>query len=190
VKVLLHCCCGPCATVCVEHLRAGGDEVTGLFYNPNIDPREELARRARTMEQAAQALSLPMASVGDGMRPLDFMLYLAAEGGRRCRACYALRLDETARRAAEGGFGGFSTTLLISPYQDLEAVREVGERAAAKHRVVFRFADLRDRYAESRQRSRSLGLYRQNYCGCLFSRLERAERRARRAVARAAARRG
>jgi predicted adenine nucleotide alpha hydrolase (AANH) superfamily ATPase len=135
------------------------------------------------MEQAAQVGDLPLLEHGPGMSVAGFLSVLAREGGSRCRACYRLRLEATARRAAEEGMEGFSSTLLISPYQDVGEIAEVGERAARRHGVAFRFADLRDRYPESCERAREHDLYRQSYCGCAFSALERGERRSRRAIA-------
>jgi len=182
VNLLLHCCCGPCAATVADHFRSLGDEVTGWFYNPNIHPAEEHRRREATFEQMAKAISLPVLRRRSGAGLLRFLLALAAGGGRRCQACYELRLRATAREAAVRGFDAFSTTLLISPYQDVPAIGEMARALAERMGVQFRFADLRSRYPESCHRAQELDLYRQNYCGCLFSRLERSERRLRRAI--------
>jgi len=169
----------------IQHLRAEGDDVTGWYYNPNIYPPEEARLRWQALTQASLALGLRLLPLEPETEPADFLLALAAGGESRCRTCYQLRLEATARKAKEKGFGAFSTTLLISPHQDLEAIREIGERAGAKHGVQFRFVDLRHRHDESRGRAESLGLYRQNYCGCMFSDLERSQARASRAISRA-----
>ena len=190
MRLLLHCCCGPCATVAADHFRGEGEEVVGWFFNPNIHPEEERRRREAVLAEAAEEMELPLLPAGPGMGLDEFLLALAREGGRRCRACYGLRLEATAREAAQGGFDGFSSTLLISPYQEVEAIGKVGQKAGERFGVEFRFADLRGRYGESCERAREFGLYRQNYCGCRFSALERAERRAGRAVAKALARGG
>ena len=184
-RLLLHACCGPCATVVAEHFRDLGYEVTGWFFNPNLHPRDEWARREATFEQASRAIALPVLPPGPRMCECEFLLRLASRGGARCHACYQLRLRETARSAAAAGLEAFSTTLLISPYQQIDAVREIGDTVGREYGVAFAFADLVGRYGESCERSRSLGLYRQNYCGCQFSELERRERRARRALGRA-----
>jgi predicted adenine nucleotide alpha hydrolase (AANH) superfamily ATPase len=182
LKLLLHCCCGPCALLVAEHFRSLGHTVTGWFFNPNLYPPEEYARRAATFAEGAREIDLPLLPTPPA-RPLeDFLLSLSRRGGPRCHTCYDLRLRETARKAAEAGFEGFSTTLLISPYQDLEAIAEIGAAAAAEAGVEFLFADLTGRYPESCDRARELDLYRQNYCGCLFSALERSERRSNRAI--------
>ena len=199
MKLLLHCCCGPCTSVVVDHFRSLGAQVTGWFFNPNIHPAEELRRRQATFEQTAQVIGLPVhrpagsvaADVGapalpeaeEGLR--GFLLALASQGGKRCRACYGLRLEAAAAAARSEGFDSFSTTLLISPHQEVEAIGELGAAIGARLGVKFGFADLRGRYAESCERARELDLYRQNYCGCLFSLLERSERRAGRAIERA-----
>ncbi len=128
------------------------------------------------MAAAAEAMRLPMLPAGPGMGLREFLLLLARESGPRCRGCYGLRLEATAREAAGRGFDGFSTTLVMSPYQDLEAIARLGEQVGSRLGLEFRFADLRGRYVESCERSRELELYRQDYCGCVFSSLERAAR--------------
>lgn len=184
-RLLLHACCGPCAIVVAEHFRGLGYDVTGWFFNPNVHPEEERARREAVFEEAARAIALPVLQSGPHMSLLEFLLRLASRGRARCHACYQLRLTETARRAAGAGLGAFSTTLLISPHQEIDALREIGQAVGRECGVAFAFADLVGKYGESCERSRALGLYRQNYCGCQFSELERGERRARRALGRA-----
>lgn len=187
MNLLLHCCCGPCASA-AAHFRARGHEVTCLFFNPNLHPPDELLRRQRTFTQAARALDLPVlpGPPPSGLR--TFLLALARQPGPRCHACYRLRLEAAASEAAARGFDAFSTTLLISPHQDLDALRSIGQALGARLGVPFFFADLRGEYPHSCERARELGLYRQNYCGCLFSLLERGARRAGRALDRAARR--
>ena len=183
MNLLLHCCCGPCSTVTVEHFRSSGDEVTGWFFNPNIHPADELRLREIWFEKAASAIRLPLLRSGPDLDFRRFLLELAAHPeSERCRACYQFRLKATAKEAAARGFDTFSTTLLISPYQDISAIQEIGRAVAGRVGLVFRSADLRERFAESRERARELGLYQQNYCGCLFSSLERARGRSSRVV--------
>ncbi len=140
------------------------------------------------MAEAARAIDLPLLPDGPTARPEEFLLRLARAGGRRCFACYELRLEATARKAAGQGFEAFSSTLLISPYQNLDVIAEIGARVGEAAGVEFRFLDLRSKYPDSCERAREMGLYRQNYCGCVFSALELAARRARRAIDKAAAR--
>ena len=185
MRLLLHCCCGPCATSVADHFRSTGFDVVGWFFNPNIHPEGERQRREGTLSLAAEATGLPLLPNGPGMRQEEFFLELAARAGGRCSACYGLRLGATARKAAEQEFDAFASTLVISPYQDLDAIATIGGEMGAAEGVEFRFADLRGAYPKSCERARELDLYRQNYCGCLFSALERAERRALRAVEKA-----
>jgi len=187
MRLLLHCCCGPCATGVATYFADRGDAVTGWFYNPNIQPEEERVRRRETFGQAARALGLTSRPAEEGPDFVGFLRALAAGRGRRCRACYRMRLEPVAQAAATEGYEAFATTLVISPYQDQRALAAVGEEVGARWGVAFQAADLRDRYPASRARARELGLYLQNYCGCLFSKLERAVRRAERAAAAALA---
>lgn len=187
MRLLLHCCCGPCATSVAEHFRAVGHDVVGWFFNPNIHPDEERRKREATLVEAAEAAGLPLLPKGPAMRPEEFLLELARRGGRRCPACYEVRLEAAAGRAAEQGFDAFASTLVISPYQDLDSIAEIGVRAGEAAGVEFQFVDLRSVYPKSCERARELDLYRQNYCGCMFSALERAERRVRRAIDKALA---
>jgi predicted adenine nucleotide alpha hydrolase (AANH) superfamily ATPase len=185
MRLLLHCCCGPCTTGVADHWRDRGAAVQAWFYNPNIWPEGERQRREETFARAAEALGVPVAPVKAEGSERDFLLALARGRGRRCEACYRMRLEAAARQAREAGCEAVSTTLLISPYQDVEALRRIGEEVAGRAGVRFEFADLRGQYRVSRERARALGLYQQKYCGCLFSRLERAERRAVRAIGKA-----
>jgi epoxyqueuosine reductase len=183
MRLLLHCCCGPCTTPVADHFRACGAQVEGWFYNPNLYPAAERARRQEALATAATAIGLPLRAPGPETRLRDFLLTLARSSGKRCEACYRPRLEAAAREAAAAGCEAFATTLVISPYQDLAALQRLGHEVAARQGVSFAFADLRGKFGESRRRARELGLYQQNYCGCLFSRLERAVRRCERAIA-------
>lgn len=187
MRLLLHCCCGPCTPDVVEHFRGRGATVEGWFFNPNIYPADERARRQGALGTAATALDLPLRPAGPETRLADFLLALARRPGVRCETCYRSRLEAAAREALAAGCDTFATTLVISPYQDLAALQRVGQEVAEQRGVSFALVDLRAKFAESRRRARELGLYQQNYCGCLFSRLERAVRRCERAIAKALA---
>jgi len=184
MKLLLHCCCGPCTTSVADYYRSRGDAVTGWFCNPNLLPKER-ERRREAFAQTAEAMRLDTRPADDALDFLDFLLAIARGTGSRCEACYELRLEAAARKAVAEGCDGFATTLTISPYQDLEALHRIGEEVGARLGVEFVFVDLRNRYPESRARARELGLYQQKYCGCVFSALERAEGRASRVVGKA-----
>ncbi len=184
MNLLLHICCAPCSTATVEAWRRDAVGLTGLFFNPNIQPWEEHQRRYETVQAYAGIIGLPLI----GEPHYDVTAWLRQVHGReekgiRCHICIAQRLGHTAALAAASGFSAFSTTLSVSPWQDHEIIREEGERAAQEHGVDFRYRDLRPEYRHSIELSREAGLYRQNYCGCIFSEAEaaqeRAERRAR-----------
>jgi len=183
MNLLLHCCCGPCSLSVAQHFRALGHQVTGWFFNLNLYPDSEHQRRQSAFQQAARELGLSVLRQPDPTGLRGFLLALAPYPGGRCRACYQVRLSATAREAAARGFDAFSTTLLISPHQDLAALETCGRALGQRLGVEFLFADLREKYPASCDRARELGLYRQNYCGCLFSGLERAQRRASRSLA-------
>lgn len=174
MDLLLHICCGPCAVFCLDAFRAEGAAVQGLFYNPNIHPLTEYARRLETLHSYAAAQDLPL-RVEPGWPVEDFWLQALVEGSgpERCRHCYRLRLEKAARLCRELNLSRFSTTLLYSKYQRHEWVREEGERAAELYSVEFLYRDLRVGWSEGVRRSKELGMYRQRYCGCLLSERER-----------------
>lgn len=170
-NLLLHTCCGPCATYTVEHWRGEGLEVAALWYNPNIHPLGEHLKRRQGMEALARALELPL-TIGEG-QVADYFRLVGRDRIGRCAHCFRLRLGETARTARDEGFDAFSTTLLISPYQKHDLLWEVAEEASRQHGIRFLYRDLRPGYPESRRLAREHGLYRQNYCGCIYSLQER-----------------
>jgi predicted adenine nucleotide alpha hydrolase (AANH) superfamily ATPase len=176
-RILLHCCCAPCSLACIASLREEGIEPVLFWYNPNIHPRGEYNKRRDTLFEyaASQALEL-IARDEYGLRGFIAALRAepggfdrAAEFGRRCACCYRLRLEETARTAKERGFAAFTTTLLISPYQNHELLKQSALEAAGKAGVEFLYRDFRPRFREGQAEARSRGLYRQKYCGCIFS---------------------
>ncbi|HNQ35869.1 MAG TPA: epoxyqueuosine reductase QueH [bacterium] len=173
MRVLLHACCGPCALAPLDKLRSAGHEVEGLWYNPNIHPYSEYQRRLMT---AGHVFGIRSARLH--IQPPDFEVFLdrltaAQREGKRCRSCWRWRLEMAAAVARREGFAAFSTTLLVSPHQENEAIREIGRAAAEKLGIVFLAEDFRPLYPAARKESRSLGLYHQNYCGCLYSEWER-----------------
>lgn len=172
LKLLLHVCCGPCATYPVPFLREKGFEVWGYFYNPNIHPFTEYAKRRESFYRYAELDKL-MIIKNDEYSFEDYWQRVSFREGRRCFFCYHLRLEQTARIARRGKFEGFSTTLLVSPFQKHDLIRETGESMADKYGVPFVYFDFREGFKETVVRSKALGLYRQQYCGCLFSEVER-----------------
>ena len=179
--LLLHSCCAPCSTAAITAL-AATFRITVFYYNPNIDEREEYARRAR--EQASLISRLPTAN------PVTFLegdydparfLELAKgheaddEGGARCGLCFALRLEETAKAAKAGHFDWFATTLTLSPLKDAARINEIGCALAERYGVAWLWSDFKkkDGYRRSVELSKEYGLYRQDYCGCSFSKRAR-----------------
>lgn len=181
MKMLLHICCAPCATATIESWRLEGVEITGTYFNPNIHPFSEHELRHDAMLAYVREIGLPM--TGEPLYDVtDWLKRVAGneEKGKRCRICISQRLLHTARLAAKDGFSAFSTTLLISPYQEHEVIMEEGLRAEGITGVEFAYRDLRPQYRRSREMSKEAGLYRQNYCGCIFSEGEAALARQRR----------
>jgi predicted adenine nucleotide alpha hydrolase (AANH) superfamily ATPase len=172
VKTLLHVCCGPCAEWPITALREG---LVGFFYNPNIHPAEEHARRLENAERFAALRGLPLeVDVSYDEAPFrarmeDPCVHGDGTASPRCRMCYALRLDAAARKAVEQGADSFTTSLLVSPYQDREALLEIGREAGSRHGVTFLEEDFRGGYRDGQRMAREDGLYRQKYCGCIAS---------------------
>lgn len=187
MRLLLHACCGPCLIEPLAGLRSEHD-VTVYFANPNIQPPAEFERRRSTLREYVALGRVPLIeAVHEPERWRSTLGYLTRRP-ERCRACYEVRFGMTARAVVEHGFEAFATTLTVSPYQDARSIREVAEAVAAEAGVRYVHTDFRDRYRDAQHRARELGMYRQNYCGCLLSRdeadAERAERKAEREVAR------
>ena len=171
MEILLHICCAPCATYTVKALRSGGFDPVGYFYNPNIHPFTEYRRRFETVQQYAEAVELDVVYKDEYM--LEDFIRQALEVDDRCALCYSLRLEEAARQASDMGISSFTTTLLISPYQKHEMIRDIASGLASEYGVEFYYQDFREGYRETFQLCRDLGLYRQAYCGCIFSEKER-----------------
>ncbi len=173
-SVLLHCCCGPCATYTVRNLQEQGLEVSAFWYNPNIHPFTEHRKRLESMQTLAKAWGFPLI-IAEGYEMIDFIRAVVGheKEGDRCRECYGMRLNKTAQIARENGFESFTSTLLISPYQDHKLIREIGDRAAQENGVEFLFQDFSPGFRESHRMARELDLYFQKYCGCIYSEYER-----------------
>lgn len=170
--VLLHVCCANCLLVPWKELREEGVAVRGYFYNPNIHPYQEYQRRREALEGLVQQRALEI--LWGGEYELEaFLRRLVFREKERCRHCYRMRLEATARLAKSEGFDAFSTTLLYSKYQAHGLIREVGEALAAECGVPFFYRDWRVGWEEGVRLSRELGLYRQKYCGCIYSEKER-----------------
>ena len=185
-RLLLHACCGPCSSAVLEQLCQYFD-ITILYYNPNIWPAAEYRRREEELERfVAAAHPLGVTVVEDRYDPEEF--YAAARGleaeperGARCTACYRLRMRRAAAYAAANGFDWFTTTLSISPHKDAERINQIGQELAAEYGVPHLPSDFKKKngYLRSLQLSAEYGLYRQDYCGCVYSHAQsEAERQA------------
>ena len=153
-------------------LRGDGIELTGFWYNPNSHPFTEYRSRRNCLREYAQTIELPLLERDQyALRP--FIREVVSDIANRCVKCYEMRLFETARTAAEGGFDSFTSSLFISPYQKNDLMREVAERAAATYGVQFLYRDFRPYFRAGQDRARALGFYMQKYCGCVFSEEER-----------------
>ena len=173
-RILLHVCCGPCGTYTIQRLREEGFQVTGFWYNPNIHPWQEHQQRRESVQKYAEAVDLLVI----WHKQYEMPLYLRAVAGHerfreRCRICYRMRLEKTAQVAAESGFDAFTTTLLISPHQDQAMIRQIGEEVAEEWEVEFYFENFRRGWSERGRLTHEHGLYRQQYCGCIYSEWER-----------------
>ncbi len=176
-RLLLHSCCAPCSSYVLEYL-SRYFEITVLYYNPNIYPPEEFGKRLKEQQKLLADMEFvhPVRLVEGRFEPEAF--YQAAkgleqepEGGKRCEACYELRLREAAREAAAGGFDWFATTLSISPLKSAQKLMEIGERLGREYGVPYLPSDFKKKngYKRSVELSAQYGLYRQNYCGCVYS---------------------
>ena len=187
MKLLVHACCGPCLLEPYDELVGEGFDVRVAYANPNIHPREEYERRRDTLLAYAADRGIPVDELAYDTDAWDAAVAgLEADPARRCRACFRVRLGAAARHAAEIGCDAVATTLTVSPYQDPEAIREAGEEVCADAGVAFLVTDFRDRYPQATRRSRELGMYRQNYCGCRYSESEAADAREARKAAKKA----
>ncbi len=206
-RVLLHVCCAPCSSYCLEYLRQYFD-VTVFYYNPNITEEEEYCLRAAEEERLIKAYNIQVETGNFEQKVLDqdgnetdeifpmhsdeaahtvtftqgnydkeaYLERVAGleeepEGGKRCTACFSMRLEESAKEAAKGGYDFFTTTLTISPLKDAERLNRIGEFYGKKYGVAFLPSDFKkkDGYKRSIELSKAYGLYRQDYCGCSFS---------------------
>ncbi|MCR5596887.1 MAG: epoxyqueuosine reductase QueH [Lachnospiraceae bacterium] len=185
-KLLLHSCCAPCSSYCLEYLRKYFD-ITDYFYNPNITNTDEYEKRAgelgRLISEYNKSGVDSIEYVTGRYAPEEFIqavrgLENEPEGGLRCVKCFRLRLYETAGYAAENGFDCFTTTLTISPLKNASVLNYIGQEAAEKFGIYFLPSDFKKRggYQRSIELSREYNLYRQDYCGCVFSKTE-SERR-------------
>jgi len=172
MKILLHICCAPCAIYPVQEIRLSGLQVTGFFFNHNIHPYLEYKKRMETVREYAAMVELDVI-YRDEYRLYEFLQAVADKPDERCLYCYASRLEVTAAEAAGLGFDAFTSTLLYSRYQKHDIIKKIGERIGEKYSVKFHYADFRHGWQKGIDISKKLALYRQQYCGCIYSEKER-----------------
>ena len=172
MKILLHICCAPCTIYPLEILRKKAGQVKGVFFNPNIHPYLEYKKRLDTVREYAAREGLEV-NLAEGYPIEDFLQKTAALGKDRCSYCYEVRLRHTAEQARRGLFDAFTTTLLYSRYQKHDLIRTTAEDAAREFNIPFYYRDFRTGWEEGVRLSKDMGLYRQKYCGCIFSEKER-----------------
>ena len=172
MKLLLHICCGPCSIYPLKDLRVDGFGVMGYFYRHNIHPYQECLRREETLMAYAQQVELRVI-YQEGYDLEGFLRNMSFRETSRCRLCYHERLSATARIAKQGGFDCFSTTLLYSKFQQHGLIRSVGESVGESFGVPFHYRDFRSGWKEGVAESKRLKMYRQQYCGCIYSEKER-----------------
>ena len=172
MKVLLHICCANCAIYPLERIRERGDEVTGYSFNPNIHPYQEYQKRLASLKEYAEAVGLEVIYRDEYLLE-EFLRNVSHRVEERCQYCYTVRLEATAREAKKNAFDQFSTTLLQSNHQNHLLIKETGDRLAEEVGIPFYYEDFRKGWKRGVEVSRAMGLYRQQYCGCIYSEKER-----------------
>ena len=181
-KLLLHVCCGPCGIYPLEKLQTEY-QVSVFYYNPNIHPQEEYGLRKNTVEDYCKKYQIEF--IGGEYQPPDYFVAIKGQEKNklaRCPLCYRLRLEKTAQYASKNNFPVFTSTLLISPHQDIELIKKIGQELAKKYHLCFYTAENKDSkkkykgfrpgFALGRQQAKQENMYRQHYCGCTFSQNE------------------
>ena len=171
-SVLVHCCCAHCTAYTIEHWRRQGYETSALWYNPNIHPYMEHQQRLDAMQSLAKISGFQLIVI-EGYDIIDYFRRVVGNESQRCQYCFQLRLLKTAESAIRMGYDTFTTSLLISHQQKHDLLQEIGNKIAQEKGVDFLYADLRKRYSDSRRITKPLNLYRQQYCGCVYSEWER-----------------
>lgn len=183
-KLLLHVCCGPCSSYVLEYLSEYFD-ITVFYYNPNISPKEEYEKRVeevlRLLKEAPFGKNVKFVNWKydtESFEDIAKGLENEKEGGKRCKKCYNLRLSETVKYAKENNYDYFTTTLSISPYKDADSLNSIGKLLSEKHGVPYLFSDFKKKngYKRSIELSHEYNLYRQDFCGCIYSKKESLER--------------
>jgi predicted adenine nucleotide alpha hydrolase (AANH) superfamily ATPase len=176
MRLLLHICCENCGLYPLNSLSSRGIDVKGYWFNPNIHPEDEYLRRLDALRRLEGLWGLDI-EYEDRYGRDEFEKAVRENDGIRCEACYEMRLRETAGSAKKMGLDGFTTTLFVSPYQKFDLIVDTGRRIQEEYNIPFHEEDFRGGWNEGVRMSRQLGLYRQNYCGCIYSKIEREEQK-------------
>jgi epoxyqueuosine reductase len=172
MKILLHICCANCAIYPLERMKEKGDEAVGYFFNPNIHPFQEYQKRLDALKQYSERVGLKVIYRDEYLLE-EFLKNVSHRVEERCQYCYSVRLETTACEAKKQSFDGFSTTLLQSTHQNHALIKETGERLAREVGIPFYYEDFRQGWRKGVEVSKAMGLYRQQYCGCIYSEKER-----------------
>jgi predicted adenine nucleotide alpha hydrolase (AANH) superfamily ATPase len=169
MKLLLHTCCAPCLIYPLERLKAKGFRTKGFFYNPNIQPVVEYNNRRQAVEILSKQLEIEI--IYPQYSPIRYFQEInqREEKPQRCFICWRLRLKEAAQQAKAQGMENFSTTLLVSPYQDQDILKKIGETVAEEEQIDFYYEDFRPGFRKAHNKAKAMGLYCQRYCGCIYS---------------------
>ena len=176
MKLLLHVCCAPCSTYTVTKLREQDIDVSAYFYNPNIHPYREFKKRLDTLKEFATQVDLELLTE-DNYGLTEYLRKVVFNEKQRCSICYDMRLEKTAEQAVKSGADAFTSTLLYSRYQKHENIVTIGKRIADKYGVDFYYEDFRQGWQEGIDKAIEMDLYRQPYCGCIYSEQERYDNR-------------
>jgi len=185
MRVLMHVCCGPCTMYPLKALRDEGIEVNGYFFNPNIHPYREFKRRIGGLVALAEEKKFAV-EIDRRYGLTEYLRRVVHHEEKRCSICYDMRLEPTAKKAAEEGMDAFTTTLLYSKYQNHALLKEKCRQLSEKYTIDFLYRDFREGWQEGIDESIALDIYRQPYCGCIYSEQERYDKKLRKKMRRAA----
>lgn len=172
MKILMHICCSNCCLYPIKELTKKGIDIKGLWINPNIHPFTEYRLRLESLKKLEKNWNLDIEYIENyGLK--EFLQAVVNKEDKRCYLCYYMRLEETGKAAKKMGLDGFTTSLLVSPYQKHDLLVNIGSEIAKKYSINFYYEDFRKGWYEGIKISKDLGLYRQKYCGCIYSEMER-----------------
>ncbi len=173
MKLLLHACCSNCLIFSYKSLKNKGFDIKVFWFNPNIHPYTEYKARLESLKKLQKLWNFQVIYDDDYTKFYKFIRMVSGKEAERCQYCYRLRLEETAKKAKELGFSHFSTTLLVSPYQNFDKILQIGKELENEYKLSFVPEDFRAGFREGMQIAKELELYRQKYCGCIYSEAER-----------------